>query len=73
MEALTILEIAQRFNAGSIIARIHQSHWDERIVLPSRAGLFHISFGFPALKALGYCQRINSEKLKQTLPKKSKL
>ena len=39
MEAVMGLEIAQRFNAGSITVTIHQSHRDERIVLSSRAGL----------------------------------
>jgi hypothetical protein len=39
MEAVTVLEIAQRFNAGSFIGRIFQSLGDERIVLSSRAGL----------------------------------
>jgi len=39
MEAMTVSEITQRFNAGSFIAPILQSRRDERIVLPSRAGL----------------------------------
>lgn len=39
MEGVTVLEIAQRFNAGSFIAPILQSRRDERIVLSSRTGL----------------------------------
>ena len=39
MEAITPLKVARRFNAGSFIARLLQSHWDERNHLSSRAGL----------------------------------
>jgi len=57
MEDITVLEIAQRFNAGSFTAPILQSHWDERIVLSSRAGLVPIFGWIPSAKALGYYQR----------------
>ncbi len=58
MEAVTVLEIAQRFNAGSFITSFSSPIGTKELFCRPVRDLFQCVFGFRALKALCYCQRI---------------
>jgi hypothetical protein len=69
MEAVTPLEVAQRFNAGSFIVPISSPFGTKELSCRPVRDLFPNMIWIPSAKALGYCRRIEAAKLKQKLPR----